>query len=149
MPLSNVPLPPLGPLWILEDTVRSIHTLLQAEQPPLSQPPFIGDCSSPVIIFMASSGLVLIGVFPFCIECSRAGCSTAGEASSEQSRGAELAASPCWQCCFDCSHSVFVSLGCEYTLLGHVELLVHPQFFSSGLLTIHSPPSLYLCLGLP
>ncbi|KAK4815290.1 hypothetical protein QYF61_026195 [Mycteria americana] len=42
-------------------------------------------------------------------------------------------------------------LGCKCILPGHVELFIHhlPQSFSSGLLSIHSPPSLYLCLALP
>ena len=39
-------------------------------------------------------------------------------------------------------------LGCKHTLLGHVEHDT-PKYCSSGLLSIHSPPSLYLCLGLP
>jgi len=51
----------------------------------------------------------------------------------------------------DAAQDMVGFLGCVSTLLGHVELYFNQTLksFSSGLLSIHSLPSLYLCLELP
>ena len=52
---------------------------------------------------------------------------------------------------FDAAQDMVGFLGCMCTLLAPVQFLIsqHQQVFFPGLPSIHSPPSLYLCLGLP
>ena len=60
-------------------------------------------CSSPRIIFVASSGPIPTGPCLSCVEGSRAGHGTPGEVSPEWSRGAESLPLTCWLHCFWCS----------------------------------------------
>jgi len=69
--------------------IRSPCSLLQAEQAQLSQPFLTERCSSPRIIFVASSGPTPTAPCPSCAESSRAGHRTPGGLSPEQSRGAK------------------------------------------------------------
>lgn len=52
---------------------------------------------------------------------------------------------------FDAAQDMVSFLGCKCVLLAHVELLInqHPKVLILRLHSIHSLPSLYLCLGLP
>lgn len=62
--------------------------------------------------------------------------------------GAESPPSPAANTALDAVQDTSGFLGCKCTLPGHIELFIHNSLkFSSGLVLIHSLPS--LCLGLP
>ena len=73
-------------------------SLLQAEQPQLSQPFFTGEVFHPTDHFVALLWATPTGPCLSCAEGSRAGCRTPGGVSPRQSRGAESPPSPCWPC---------------------------------------------------
>jgi len=81
----------VGPFQVLEgcSKVSLDPSLLQAEQPQLSQPFLTVEVFQPSDHFLASSGPAPTGPFLSSAEGSRAGRRAPGWVSLEQSRGAE------------------------------------------------------------
>jgi len=87
-------------------------------------------CSTPLIIFVASSEPTATGPCLSCAGGSRAGHRTPGGISPERSRGGRI---PSLDLC--AGHTPTVGfLSCKRTLPGHVELLInqHPQVLLLG-----------------
>jgi len=84
-------------------------------------------------------------------EGSRAGHRTPRGSQQSGAKGQNPLPQPAGHTAGDAAQGMVGFLGCEHTFLGHAELIVsqHPKSFSPGLLSFHSPSSLYLCLGLP
>ena len=91
----------IGPLQVLEgrNKVSPQPSLLQAEQPQLSQPVLTGEVPALRSSLWPSSGPAPTAPCLSCAEGSRAGHSTPGGVSPERSRGAEFPSSPCWPRC--------------------------------------------------
>jgi len=89
----------ISPLYILKghNKVTLEPSLLQAEQPQLSQPFFTGEAFQPSDHFLwPSSGSAVTSPCPSCTGDPRAGRRTPGGVSLQQSRGAESPPLPCW-----------------------------------------------------
>ena len=124
MPLSKVPLQlSCKPFQVLEgcSKVPPEPSLVQADQPQLSQPVLVGEvfqpsdhCCGPPLDLLQQ-----VHVFPV-LRAPELDAGLPGRGvSPELGRGAESLPSPCWPRCWGCSP------GCEHTLLGHVELLIN------------------------
>ena len=102
-------------------------SLLQAEHPQLSQPFLVG------LVFQSSDHLwPSSGLTPTCpclswAEGSRAGCRTPGGVSPEQSRveGQNHLPRPAGHASSDAAQDTDGFLGCECTLVAHVQLFIH------------------------
>ena len=151
MPLQKVPLQiSCKPVQVLKGCSKVSHepSHLQAEQPQVSAFPHRRGVPAFWSLLLPSSGSALTTPRLSCAECSGAGHRTPGEVSPEQNRGAESPPSTCWPCLFDAAQDTFGLLGSA-----HCQVMLsfsstnNPKSFSSGLLSIHVLPSLYLCLG--
>ncbi|KAK4826482.1 hypothetical protein QYF61_009478 [Mycteria americana] len=126
-------------------------SLLQAEQPPLSQPFFIGEVLQPSdhLRGFPLDPLQQLHVFPV---LRAPELEAALQVGSHQSRAEEQnhLPQPAGHASFDAAQDIVGCLGCECTLSAHVQLFIHqyPQSLSSGLPSITSSPSLTLHLAL-
>jgi len=94
-----------GPFRYWKAVIRSSQSLLFSR---LNRPNSLSlssqqSCSSPQIIFAASSGPAPTAPCLSHTEGSRARCRTPGKVSLEQSRGTESPPLTCWPCCWGCS----------------------------------------------
>lgn len=61
--------------------------------------------------------------------------------------GQNLLPHPADHAALHAARDIFGFLGCEHTRLAHIQPLITPKPFPSGLLPVYSPPSPWLCLG--
>ena len=125
---QSIPFFPVAPLWILTGhyKVTSEPSLLQAEQPHLSQPLLVGEVIHPLDHFLWSSlGCTPTGSYLSCTEDSTCGRSTPGEASQGRAEGQDHLSQPVGHTAFDAAQDMVGFLGCEGTLLAHVQLPIH------------------------
>jgi len=121
-------------------------SLLQAEQSQLSQPFLTGEVFHPSDNFCGPplDPLQQVHIFPVL----RAPELNGGLQVGSHQRGAagqNLLPEPADYASFGAAQDTIGLLGCKPTLLGHVELRSAniPKSFLAGMLSIHSPPSLY------
>lgn len=100
--------------------------------------PSQGTCFSPVIMFMASFGFVLIGLLLSCIQSQSWMQHSRRDLTRAEQRCRIGSLILLANAALSAAQDVFVFLGCKYTFLGHVELLVQqrPQVL---LRSIHNP----------
>ncbi|KAK4831309.1 hypothetical protein QYF61_016798 [Mycteria americana] len=82
-------------------------------------------CSSPRIIFVASSGPAPTAPCPSCAEDPRAGRSTAGGSHQSGAEGQNPLPRPAGHAALDAAQDTVGFLGCECTLSAHVQLFIH------------------------
>lgn len=115
--------------------------LLQNEQPQLSQPVFIRE------ILQGTPLDFLQQVHSSYVEGLRAGCNAPDEVSGELSTWQNQIPQHSCHSAFDTAQDIVVFVSCEHILLG-MSLLATTHIlksFSTGLLSIHSLPTLCIC----
>jgi len=108
----------------------------------LSACPCKGGVSSLGSFLWPLSGHAPTGPHLSCMEHSKSGHSTPGEGSPALSRGAGSPPLTCWPCFFGAVQDAVGFLGCEGTLLAHVQLDIHwysQALFCSAVLYAYIP----------
>ena len=82
-------------------------------------------CSSPWIIFVASSGPTPRGPGLSCAEGSRAGCRTPGGSYQSGAEWQNPLPCPAGHAAFDAAQDMVGLLGCKHTFVAHVQLFTH------------------------
>jgi len=106
--------------------------------------PSQGRCSILRSFLWPSSGCAITGSHLFCTEDSISGCSTLGEVSPVQRDGQSHFPQPAYHAAIAAAQDMVCFLGCEGTLLAHVQLPIHqyPHVLSgSAALHPYVPPT--------
>lgn len=105
--------------------LRSPQSLLQVEQPQLSQSVLIGDVFHPLEHLCPSSVCAPTGPCLSCTEDSTVGCSTPGKVSPAQSKRAGSPPTFLWMQPRTWFQNMVGFLSCEGTLQDHIQLAIH------------------------
>ena len=148
-PLSSFLAAPLGTGRCSK--VSPQPSLLQAEPPQLSQPVPTAELLQPLTIPVVPSGPAPTAPHLSCAEDPQAGGSTAGGSHQSGAEGQSPLPRPAGHAAGDAAQGTGGSLGCERTVSGHVQLLIHqhPRSFWAGLLSIPSSPACTDTRGCP